>query len=142
MGKRARVHLTIPRAFGANDSLEYGQCRQPYTALSAIGQSLGMIPTGRTGLGAEEEHTDQTALLGPAIVAGLGNTKLRKTLYRTASTRRARRGAIDQRAPPFFCLAGLVRSSANVLERSNHRGGSTLRDFKRADEIGLFAAQL
>ena len=76
----------------------------------------------------------KAALLDQSIVAGLGNIYVCEALFRAGiSPRRAAHGCVGARA------ARLVPDIKAVLSESIGSGGSTLRDYVRADgEIGGF----
>ncbi|NIZ09747.1 bifunctional DNA-formamidopyrimidine glycosylase/DNA-(apurinic or apyrimidinic site) lyase [Pseudooceanicola sp. HF7] len=136
MSNGARVTFNDPRRFGAMDLLPTeGAERHPLLA------GLGPEPLGNAFSGAylaEKLKTKRTpikaALLDQRVVAGLGNIYVCETLYRAriSPARRCDRIASSRLA----ALAPVIR---DVLQDAIAAGGSTLRDFRRADgELGYF----
>lgn len=76
----------------------------------------------------------KSALLDQRIVAGLGNIYVCETLYRARISPLRLAGGLDMHA-----IAGLVPLIREVLSEAIEAGGSSLRDFRRADgELGYF----
>lgn len=76
----------------------------------------------------------KAALLDQRIVAGLGNIYVCEVLHRTGLSPRRSAGRIAARR-----VAGLVPAIREVLAEAIEAGGSSLRDFRRADgELGYF----
>ena len=76
----------------------------------------------------------KTALLDQRIVAGLGNIYVCETLYRAGIHPARKAGRIAAKR-----VGSLVPIIRDVLNEAITAGGSTLRDFKRADgELGYF----
>ncbi len=108
---------------------------------------LGLEPTGNE-LSAEAlaprlagRKAPLKALLGDQrIVAGLGNIYASEALWRARlSPRRAAATLVRANGRPTERLAGLVAAVRAVIADAIEAGGSSLRDYVRADgELGLF----
>jgi len=136
MGNGARVTFNDPRRFGAMDLLDTASA-DSHKLLSAIGpEPLGNDFHEAHLIGAlKGKNTPiKTALLDQRIVAGLGNIYVCETLYRTGIHPARKAGRISAAR-----VGGLVPIIRDVLNAAITAGGSTLRDFKRADgELGYF----
>lgn len=136
MGNGARVTFNDPRRFGAMDLLDTASA-DSHKLLSAIGpEPLGNDFHEAHLIGAlKGKNTPiKTALLDQRIVAGLGNIYVCETLYRAGILPARKAGRISAAR-----VGGLVPIIRDVLNAAITAGGSTLRDFKRADgELGYF----
>jgi len=132
----ARVTFNDPRRFGAMDLFATAHAdRHPLL------QKLGPEPLGNT-FGAAylaaafkgRRMPVKAALLDQRIVAGLGNIYVCEALYRAGISPRRPAGAISAAR-----VAGLAEGVRTVLIEAIEAGGSSLRDFRRADgELGYF----
>lgn len=136
MDNGARITFNDPRRFGAMDLLVTDTAdTHPLLA------KLGPEPLGNgfhegylTPLLRSRRTPIKSALLDQRIVAGLGNIYVCEALYRAriSPLRRASAVAEDR-------LARLVPIVRDVLGEAIDAGGSSLRDFRRADgELGYF----
>jgi len=132
----ARVTFNDPRRFGAMD-LVATDASDGHRLL----RNLGPEPLGNAF---NEDYLAaalkgrrlpvKAALLDQRIVAGLGNIYACEALFRAGISPKRRAGAISGRR-----VAGLVPAIRDVLRDAIAAGGSSLRDFRRADgELGLF----
>ncbi|QPM91306.1 bifunctional DNA-formamidopyrimidine glycosylase/DNA-(apurinic or apyrimidinic site) lyase [Pseudooceanicola algae] len=132
----ARVTFNDPRRFGAMDLLETAQA-EAHPLLASIGpEPLGNGFSGDylAGILKAKRSPIKSALLDQRVVAGLGNIYVCETLYRAriSPARRCDRIATTR-------LAALVPVIRDVLTEAIAAGGSTLKDFRRADgELGYF----
>lgn len=132
----ARLIYNDPRRFGAMDLLSTAtQEQHPMLA------RLGPEPLGNgfheaylQGQLARRKAPIKTVLLDQHVVAGLGNIYVCEALYDAGiSPLRPAANISHARA------AGLVPAIREVLERAIAAGGSSLRDYRRADgELGYF----
>jgi len=132
----ARVTFNDPRRFGVMDLLATaGAGDHPLLA------RLGPEPLGN-GFHAAHLCTAfrgrktpvKAAILDQRIVAGLGNIYVCEALFRAGISPRRRAGAISAAR-----IEGLVAAIRAVLLAAIAAGGSSLRDFRRADgELGYF----
>jgi formamidopyrimidine-DNA glycosylase len=136
MESGARITFNDPRRFGAMDLLE--------TLHSDTHKLLASIGPEPLGNDFHEAHLIaalkgrntpiKSALLDQRVVAGLGNIYVCETLYRAGIHPARKAGRISAAR-----VGGLVPIIRQVLEEAIIAGGSTLRDFKRADgELGYF----
>jgi formamidopyrimidine-DNA glycosylase len=132
----ARITFNDARRFGAMDLL-------PTTGADShpLLSGLGPEPLGN---GFHEDYlvarlrgrgtTIKAALLDQRVVAGLGNIYVCEVLHRAGLSPRRRAGRIAARR-----IAGLVPLIRQVLAEAIDSGGSSLRDYRRADgELGYF----
>lgn len=132
----ARVTFNDPRRFGAMD-LFATAAAEAHPLLARLGpEPLGnsfheaYLTAALKGRGTPVK----AALLDQRIVAGLGNIYVCEALYRARISPRRRAGAISAAR-----LAALVVAIRNVLADAIAAGGSSLRDYRRADgELGYF----
>ncbi len=132
----ARVTFNDPRRFGAMDLLETATA-ETHKLLSVLGPE----PLGNSfdeGYLVDRIGTRNTpiksALLDQGVVAGLGNIYVCEALYRAGlhPTRKANKIAAKR-------IAALVPIIREVLQEAIAAGGSSLKDFRRADgELGYF----
>lgn len=136
MQNGARITYNDPRRFGAMDLIETAALEaHPLIA------TLGPEPLGNAFSGAvlraalEGRNTPiKAALLDQKTVAGLGNIYVCEALYRSGIDPRRKARAIS--AARIEALAGDVRA---VLHEAIEAGGSSLKDYRRADgELGYF----
>ncbi|MHA6346768.1 bifunctional DNA-formamidopyrimidine glycosylase/DNA-(apurinic or apyrimidinic site) lyase [Roseivivax sp. CAU 1761] len=136
MAGGARITFNDPRRFGAMDLMATARA-EAHPLLAALGPE----PLGN---GFHEAHLAdalagrntplKAALLDQKIVAGLGNIYVCEALFR-AGIHPARRARRLSRAR----AAALVPVIRQVLEDAIAAGGSSLRDYRRADgELGYF----
>lgn len=132
----ARITFNDARRFGAMDLMDTGA-----EGAHWLLRDLGPEPFGN------DFHEDylvarlkgrqtpvKAALLDQRIVAGLGNIYVCEVLHRAAISPRRKAGRI---AAPR--VAGLVPLIRQVLGEAIEAGGSSLRDYRRADgELGYF----
>jgi formamidopyrimidine-DNA glycosylase len=136
MGNGARITFNDPRRFGAMDLMPTQDADQ-----HRLLADLGPEPLGN----AFDEHhlTDafrnkkspvKSALLDQRIIAGLGNIYVCEVLFRAGIS--PRRMAADIARQRVAALVPIIRQ---VLREAIEAGGSSLRDFRRADgELGYF----
>ena len=136
MAGGARITFNDARRFGAMDLMP------TLTAEShSLLVSLGPEPLGNTFnesyLVARLKGRNtpiKSALLDQHIVAGLGNIYVCETLYRARIAPQTKAGALSEHQ-----IASLVPIIREVLDEAIVAGGSSLRDFRRADgELGYF----
>ncbi|MDM8164965.1 bifunctional DNA-formamidopyrimidine glycosylase/DNA-(apurinic or apyrimidinic site) lyase [Roseovarius sp.] len=136
MENGARITFNDPRRFGAMDLIA-----TPIADQHPLLQKLGPEPLGNAF---NEGHLVaalkgrntpiKAALLDQRIVAGLGNIYVCEALYRARISPKRRAGAISAAR-----VAGLVPVIREVLNDAIAAGGSSLRDYRRADgELGYF----
>ncbi|MCB1343367.1 MAG: bifunctional DNA-formamidopyrimidine glycosylase/DNA-(apurinic or apyrimidinic site) lyase [Pseudooceanicola sp.] len=136
MENGARIVFNDPRRFGAMDLMETARAGEH--RLIAV---LGPEPLGNDF---HEDHLVaafrgkdtpvKAALLDQGIVAGLGNIYVCEALYRAGISPRRKAGQIAAAR-----VAGLVPVIRQVLGEAIEAGGSSLRDYRRADgELGYF----
>ncbi len=136
MSNGARVTFNDPRRFGAMDLLVTGQ-EAAHPLLAALGpEPLGNAFSGESLAATLKSRRSpvKSALLDQRVVAGLGNIYVCETLYRAriSPVRRCDRIA----APRLVALAPVIRA---VLDEAIIAGGSSLKDYRRADgELGYF----
>lgn len=136
MSNGARITFNDPRRFGAMDLLPTATA-EAHKLLASIGPE----PLGNTFSESylvemlKGRNTPiKSALLDQRIVAGLGNIYVCEALYRAriAPSRKAGRIAAIR-------VAGLVPIIRDVLTEAIEAGGSSLKDYRRADgELGYF----
>lgn len=136
MQNGTRITFNDPRRFGAMDLLETHRA-EAHKLLASIGpEPLGNdFHEAHLVAALSGRNTPiKSALLDQRIVAGLGNIYVCETLYRSGIHPARKAGRISA-----VRVAGLVPVIRQVLEEAIIAGGSTLRDFKRADgELGYF----
>ncbi|MFD0860003.1 bifunctional DNA-formamidopyrimidine glycosylase/DNA-(apurinic or apyrimidinic site) lyase [Roseovarius aquimarinus] len=136
MASGARITFNDPRRFGAMDMFA--------TAAAEAHPLLVKLGPEPLGNGFDEEYLVaalkgrntpiKSALLDQRIVAGLGNIYVCEALFRAGLSPRRRAGNIGAKR-----AASLVPIIRDVLRDAIHAGGSSLRDFRRADgELGYF----
>ena len=136
MENGARITFNDPRRFGAMDLLPTAG-QEGHKLLSGIGpEPLGNSFGPDVLLAAFKGRSApvKSVLLDQHVVAGLGNIYVCETLYRAGihPARQAGRVAAAR-------VAGLVPIIREVLEQAIQAGGSSLKDFRRADgELGYF----
>ncbi|CUH64812.1 Formamidopyrimidine-DNA glycosylase [Thalassovita gelatinovora] len=136
MDNGARITFNDPRRFGAMDLLETATAEN-HKLLSVLGpEPLGNEFSESYLVAAlKGKNTPiKSALLDQGIIAGLGNIYVCETLYRAGIHPKRKAGQIaDARA------AALVAIIRDVLKEAIEAGGSSLKDFRRADgELGYF----
>ncbi|MEI4262519.1 bifunctional DNA-formamidopyrimidine glycosylase/DNA-(apurinic or apyrimidinic site) lyase [Roseovarius sp. D0-M9] len=136
MASGARVTFNDPRRFGAMDMFATSEAEaHPLLA------KLGPEPLGNSfdeaylvAALAAKNTPIKSALLDQRLIAGLGNIYVCEALYRAGISPRRRAGNIGARR-----AASLVPIIRDVLRDAIEAGGSSLRDFRRADgELGYF----
>ncbi|UMA64902.1 bifunctional DNA-formamidopyrimidine glycosylase/DNA-(apurinic or apyrimidinic site) lyase [Roseivivax marinus] len=132
----ARVTFNDPRRFGAMDLMESAG-RDAHPLLAALGpEPLGNAFSEPHLVAALEGRNTpiKSALLDQKIVAGLGNIYVCEALFRTGIHPARRAGRLSARR-----RASLVPAIRDVLSDAIAAGGSSLRDYRRADgELGYF----
>jgi formamidopyrimidine-DNA glycosylase len=138
----ATVTFNDPRRFGAMlliPRAELGDHR--------LFRGLGPEPLGATfdaAALAQATHRKKTslkaALSDQQVVAGLGNIYVCEALYRARLSPKRRAAILTDRAGrPTVAVRRLVKAIKAVLHDAIAAGGSTLRDYRRADgELGDF----
>ncbi len=132
----ARVTFNDPRRFGAMDLLDT-QTRDSHKLLASLGpeplsnlfnpQALGERLKGK-------KVAIKNALLDQRIVAGLGNIYVCESLFRARINPTKPAGNLSKAA-----IDRLVPIIRDVLSEAIEAGGSSLKDFRRADgELGYF----
>ncbi len=132
----ARITFNDPRRFGMMDLIETARADH-HPLLARLGPEpfgnafnetylLGRLKGRRSAI--------KTALLDQKIVAGLGNIYVCEVLFRAGIS--PLRGAGQIAASRLRPLIGITRT---VLSEAIDSGGSSLRDYRRADgELGYF----
>lgn len=136
MENGARITFNDPRRFGAMDLMVTSEADQH--ALLAV---LGPEPLGNqfdetylVKALAGRKSPIKSALLDQRIVAGLGNIYVCESLFRGGISPLRKAGQISSRR--VSALEPIIR---DVLTEAIEAGGSSLRDFRRADgELGYF----
>ena len=136
MDNGARITFNDPRRFGAMDLLDTATA-EDHKLLSVLGpEPLGNAFSESYLMAAlRGKNTPiKSALLDQGIIAGLGNIYVCETLYRAGINPKRKAGQIaDAR------VAALVPIIRSVLSEAIEAGGSSLKDFRRADgELGYF----
>lgn len=136
MQNGARITYNDPRRFGAMDLIETAAL-EAHPLIAALGpEPLGNAFNGAVLRAALEGRNTpiKAALLDQKNVAGLGNIYVCEALYRSGIDPRRKARAIS--APRVEALAAAVRE---VLQEAIAAGGSSLKDYRRADgELGYF----
>lgn len=136
MDNGARITFNDPRRFGAMDLLETASA-DAHKLLAAIGpEPLGNAFSEAHLVDAlKGKNTPiKAALLDQRIVAGLGNIYVCEALYRAGIHPARKAGRISSKR-----IAALVPIIREVLSEAIEAGGSSLRDYRRADgELGYF----
>jgi formamidopyrimidine-DNA glycosylase len=136
MQNGARITYNDPRRFGAMDLIETAAL-EAHPLIAALGpEPLGNAFSGAVLRAALEGRNTpiKAALLDQKTVAGLGNIYVCEALYRSGIDPRRKARAIS--APRVEALATAVRE---VLQEAIEAGGSSLKDYRRADgELGYF----
>jgi len=136
MANGARITFNDPRRFGAMDLIETASLKD-HKLLASLGpEPLGNSFTAETlHRGFANRRTPiKSALLDQRIIAGLGNIYVCEALWRTgiAPTRHAGRISAPR-------VASLVPAIQEILREAITAGGSSLKDYRRADgELGYF----
>jgi len=136
MDNGARITFNDPRRFGAMDLLD--------TATGAQHKLLALLGPEPLGNDFHEAHLIavlagrntpiKSALLEQRLVAGLGNIYVCEALYRAGINPTRKAGQLSKAR-----VASLVPIIRQVLSEAIDAGGSSLKDFRRADgELGYF----
>ncbi|ETX29705.1 bifunctional DNA-formamidopyrimidine glycosylase/DNA-(apurinic or apyrimidinic site) lyase [Roseivivax isoporae] len=132
----ARVTFNDPRRFGAMDLMPT-ESREAHPLLAAIGpEPLGNAFSEAHLVAALQGRNTpiKAALLDQKIVAGLGNIYVCEALFRAGIHPARRAGRLSARR-----AAALVPVIRETLADAIAAGGSSLRDYRRADgELGYF----
>ena len=132
----ARITFNDPRRFGAMDLLETAAAEE-HKLLSVLGPEPFGNDFHETHLVAAFKGRNtpvKSALLDQRIIAGLGNIYVCEALYRAGIHPARKAGRISAAR-----VAGLVPIIRQVLLEAIDAGGSSLKDFRRADgELGYF----
>jgi formamidopyrimidine-DNA glycosylase len=139
MQSGARVIFNDPRRFGFLDLVEEAGWEQ-----ARHFESMGPEPLGNSFNGeilaaalAGKKTPIKVALLDQSVVAGVGNIYACEALYRARISPFALAGTLNDKV----CDA-LARSIKDVLKEAIAAGGSSLRDYRKADgELGYFQHQ-
>jgi formamidopyrimidine-DNA glycosylase len=130
-----RIVYTDPRRFGTMDIFPDDTADQ-----HKLLANLGVEPLGNefTADYLAEAFAGKAAplkatLLDQTIVAGLGNIYVCEALFRAQLSPKRRAGTLARRGEADERLDALVRHIREVLEEAIRAGGSTLRDYARAD---------
>lgn len=131
-----RVGFVDPRRFGCVDLMPTGQ-EDRHKLLDGMGPEPlegDFTPAALSAALAGKKTPIKAALLDQGVVAGLGNIYVAEALFRAGiSPRRLAHTVVGARA------ARLVPAIKAVLEEAIGAGGSSLRDYVRADgELGRF----
>jgi len=136
MDNGARITFNDPRRFGAMDLLDTDTAEQ-HKLLSAIGpEPLGndFNESYLIKAFAGRNSPVKSALLDQKIVAGLGNIYVCEVLFRAGIHPKRKVGQISAAR-----IGGMVPIIRDVLNEAIEAGGSSLKDFRRADgELGYF----
>ncbi len=136
MDSGARITFNDPRRFGAMDMLATDAAER-HRLLAGLGpEPLGNDFHEDHLIGAFRGRNMpvKSALLDQKIVAGLGNIYVCEALFRAGISPRRKAGKIA--APRVAVLVPVIRA---VLDEAIAAGGSSLRDFRRADGgLGYF----
>lgn len=136
MDNGARITFNDPRRFGAMDLMETAAAAD-HKLLAALGpEPLGNdFHEAHLVAALEGRNTPiKSALLDQRIVSGLGNIYVCEVLYRAGIHPGRKAGRISNER-----IAALVPIIRTVLNEAIEAGGSSLRDFRRADgELGYF----
>ncbi len=136
MANGARVAFNDARRFGAMDLVATAEAEN-----HKFLRGLGPEPLGNTfhedylaGALAGRNTPIKAALLDQRIVAGLGNIYVCEVLHRAGISPKRKAGRIAEAR-----LRALVPIIREVLGEAIESGGSSLRDYRRADgELGYF----
>jgi formamidopyrimidine-DNA glycosylase len=131
-----RIGFVDPRRFGCIDLMPTG-AEDAHRLLAGIGPEPleeGFTPAVLSSALAGKRTPIKAALLDQSVVAGLGNIYVAEALFRAGiSPRRSAHAVAGKRAER------LVPAIKSVLEEAINAGGSSLRDYVRADgELGHF----
>lgn len=136
MANGARVTFNDPRRFGAMDLIETARAEE-HKLLYRLGpEPLGNAFNEAHLVAAFKGRNTpvKSALLDQRIVAGLGNIYVCEALFRAGIHPTRKAGRIAARR-----VATLVPIIRTVLAEAIEAGGSSLKDFRRADgELGYF----
>ncbi|MCX7558157.1 bifunctional DNA-formamidopyrimidine glycosylase/DNA-(apurinic or apyrimidinic site) lyase [Sulfitobacter sp. F26204] len=136
MDNGARITFNDPRRFGAMDLLDTVTAAQ-HKLLASIGpEPLGndFHEAQLINAFAGRKTPVKSALLDQRLVAGLGNIYVCEALYRAGIHPARKAGHISKSR-----VASLVPIIRDVLGAAIEAGGSSLKDFRRADgELGYF----
>ena len=136
MASGARITFNDARRFGVMDLFSSGD-----DSAHRLLAKLGPEPLGNAfnegylaGAFAGKAAPVKAALLDQHVVAGLGNIYVCEVLHRAGVNPRRAAGRLSAAR-----VAGLVPVIREVLEAAIAAGGSSLRDYRRADgELGYF----
>ena len=132
----ARIVFNDARRFGAMD-LQPTEALHAHRLLARLGpEPLGNGFSGAylDGRVAGRTTSVKAALLDQRIVAGLGNIYVCEALHRAGIAPRRRAGSISRAR-----IEGLAAAIRETLTEAIEAGGSSLRDYRRADgELGYF----
>ena len=136
MADGARIVFNDPRRFGAMDLWPTADL-EAHRLLRAIGpEPLGNAFSGAhlAARFAGRTTTAKAALLDQRNVAGLGNIYVCEALHRAGISPKRRAGSIGRGR-----IEGLALAIRETLTEAIAAGGSSLRDYRRADgELGYF----
>jgi formamidopyrimidine-DNA glycosylase len=142
LGNGTSVHYSDARRFGYMDLIPTKGLDQ-----HALFKGLGIEPLS-AGFTAEwlaqrlkgKATSIKAALTDQKLIAGLGNIYASEALFRARISPLKRAGAlVGKSGKPTKQIAALVAAIKAVLEGAIKAGGSSLRDYRRADgELGEF----
>ncbi len=136
MATGARITFNDPRRFGAMDLLDTATA-EDHKLLAALGPEPFGNDFHEAHLVAAFKGRNmpvKSALLDQRIIAGLGNIYVCEALYRAGIHPARKAGQVSARR-----VASLVPIIRQVLSEAIDAGGSSLKDFRRADgELGYF----
>lgn len=136
LGNGARVTFNDPHRFGAMDLMDTAT-RDSHKLLAGIGPEPlgnGFDAAYLVGAFAGRKTPVKAALLDQKIVAGLGNIYVCEALFRARISPRRLAGNVSPAR-----IDRLVPAIRDVLRAAIEAGGSSLRDYRRADgELGYF----
>ena len=136
MDNGARITFNDPRRFGAMDLLET-KTAETHKLLNLIGpEPLGNNFDEAYLIAALKKKASpiKTALLDQKIVAGLGNIYVCEVLYRAQISPLCKANQISEAQ-----VSSLIPIIRQVLNEAIDAGGSSLKDFRKADgDLGYF----
>ncbi|MGG5810865.1 bifunctional DNA-formamidopyrimidine glycosylase/DNA-(apurinic or apyrimidinic site) lyase [Falsiroseomonas sp. CW058] len=132
----SRIGFVDPRRFGCIDLVPTA-AEDAHRLLAGLGPEpleAGFTPAVLSAALAGKATPIKAALLDQGVVAGLGNIYVAEALFRAGISPRRLAGTV-----PGARAARLVPAIRAVLEEAIGAGGSSLRDYVRADgELGRF----
>ncbi|MCW5716777.1 MAG: bifunctional DNA-formamidopyrimidine glycosylase/DNA-(apurinic or apyrimidinic site) lyase [Bauldia sp.] len=137
-----RITYNDPRRFGSMDLVptEALDARPPLAGLGLEPLGGEMTPQTLSGLLAGRRTPLKAALLDQRVVAGLGNIYVCEALWRSHLSPLRLAGSVAEAGrAPSPAVKRLAAAIRNVLTEAVEAGGSSLRNYVRADgSLGLF----